>query len=560
MAQENENKLLTRVPPQNKEAEIAVLCCCLDEPDTLAHITSFLQPEDFYVPAHQIIYETIFLLYAESKSIDVITVGDQLKKQGTLEKIGGMTYLSSIVDAHALVSNYMEYVKIVRQKALFRKLIKSMDEVTRLSYAGEEDAYSLIEIAISRLAELRERNKDDENFQILREVLSQTLTDIFDPKPDTSIKSHFPTLDYVTNGFRPGTLTIVAARPAMGKSAFVINIAANVAIKDKIPVAFFSLEMSAKEIGNRIISSRCDISTSMVQNVKKLTSEHIDKIKSTLPAFRETPLYIDDHAGLNTAEMLTRCRELQNKTGGRLGLVCIDYLQLMQPVSTRGNSSRQQEISDISRSLKLMAKELNVPVIALSQLSRDAEKRDDHRPVLSDLRDSGAIEQDADMVMFIHRPDYYKQKNNDDDEGDEKKFKRRSEDEEEIQKAEIIVAKNRQGPTKVVYVSWNGSRTTFFEKPKKNPNDIQGPSDEDAPPPSNADDHVFDTIFNADAFEEFDAANIPAPADAPAFEEFDASGIPDPGDDTSSGFAEPDELPEEFLTDDPDDFLGADPI
>ena len=296
--------------------------------------------------------------------------------------------------------------------------------------------------------------------------------------------SHFSVLDHVTNGFRPGTLTIVAARPSMGKSAFVINIAVNVALKDHLPVAFFSLEMNGQEIANRILASRCDISISSLQNSKRLSQDEMSRINGSMPMLGNTPLYIDEHSGLNTAEILTRCRELQNRLGKKLGLICIDYLQLMNPAVERKNASRQQEVSDISRALKLMAKELEVPVIALAQLSRESEKRDDHIPVLSDLRDSGAIEQDADMVMFIHRPDYYKHKDeSEDDEGQTRQEKFKKIDAEEIQRAMIVVAKNRQGPTKSVFLSWNGSRTTFFEKEKENPNAVAGPSDEDAPPP-----------------------------------------------------------------------------
>ena len=479
-----DRSILTRVPPQNNDAEIAVLCCCLDSQKVIPTVAAYLVANDFYSPAHQKIFETIYRLYSESKSIDLITVGDELKKQGELDKVGGMAYLSSIVDAHALLSNLTEYCRIVRQKSMSRKIIKSMEDLTRQTYEGETDPGNLIEIAISRLAELRD-SKSDDSLVSLKDVLKETVANIVNPPKDKVVRSHFTQLDYVTNGFRPGTLTIVAARPSMGKSAFVINIAVNVALKDDLPVAFFSLEMNAQEIANRILASRCDISISTLQRSKSLSSDEFTRINASLPRLGNTPLYIDEHSGLNTAEILTRCRELQNRLGKKLGLICIDYLQLMNPVSERKNASRQQEVSDISRALKLMAKELEVPIIALAQLSRESERRDDHRPILSDLRDSGAIEQDADMVMFIHRPDYYKHKEESDDEeennNNQQKFKKY--DAEEIQRAMIIVAKNRQGPTRDVYLSWNGSRTTFFEKEKADPNAVSGPSDADAPPP-----------------------------------------------------------------------------
>lgn len=482
MAQSDENLLKNRVPPQNNDAEIAVLSCCLDSKDALAGSAVVLEADDFYTPAHQLIFQTMKDLYAESKTVDIITVGDSLKKHGDLEKAGGMAYLSELVDAHALISNYTEYIKIVRQKSMNRKLITSIKEIMQMSYDGDEDPHNLIELAISRLAELRDHGIDDATFLSLKDVLTETVKNIITPKKEKAVMSHFALLDWVTNGFRPGTLTIVAARPSMGKSAFVINIAANVAIKSGLPVAFFSLEMSGEEIGNRILSSRCDISTSVLQSGKNLSHEDIGRINGSLPFLGKAPLFIDEHSGTSPAEMLTRCRELQNKLGRKLGLVCIDYLQLMSAV--RSNPSRQQEISEISRSLKLMAKELKVPIIALSQLSRESEKRDTHRPILSDLRDSGAIEQDADIVMFIHRPDYYKNKEEVTTDESGEGTKPVAIDEEKIEKAEIIVAKNRQGPTKTIYLSWNGSRTVFFESERNDPNAPMGPSDQDAPPES----------------------------------------------------------------------------
>lgn len=512
-----DRSILTRVPPQNNDAEIAVLCCCLDSQKVIPTVAAYLVANDFYSPAHQKIFETIYRLYSESKSIDLITVGDELKKQGELDKVGGMAYLSSIVDAHALLSNLTEYCRIVRQKSMSRKIIKSMEDLTRQTYEGETDPGNLIEIAISRLAELRD-SKSDDSLVSLKDVLKETVANIVNPPKDKVVRSHFTQLDYVTNGFRPGTLTIVAARPSMGKSAFVINIAVNVALKDDLPVAFFSLEMNAQEIANRILASRCDISISTLQRSKSLSSDEFTRINASLPRLGNTPLYIDEHSGLNTAEILTRCRELQNRLGKKLGLICIDYLQLMNPVSERKNASRQQEVSDISRALKLMAKELEVPIIALAQLSRESERRDDHRPILSDLRDSGAIEQDADMVMFIHRPDYYKHKEESDDEeennSNQQKFKKY--DAEEIQRAMIIVAKNRQGPTRDVYLSWNGSRTTFFEKEKADPNAVAGPSDADAPPPwSDEAVPVPEELFGEPSLQIPDAVIESAPA-APA--------------------------------------------
>ncbi len=514
MAQTDSRSIMTRVPPQNNEAEVAILCCCLDSDQYLTQITSRLLADDFYSPAHQKIYETIYHLYSESKSIDLITVGDELKKQGELEKVGGMEYLSSIVDAHALISNYEEYIKIVREKALSRKLIKSMEDLTRQTYEGETEPGNLIEIAISRLAELRDHNTSDEALKSLKEILVSTIDNIVKPQNENVVRSHFTQLDHVTNGFRPGTLTIVAARPSMGKSAFVINVAINVALKDKVPVAFFSLEMNAQEIANRILASRCDISISNLQNSKRLTSDDLEKIRGSMPTLGKTPLYIDEHSGLNTAEILTRCRELQNRLGRKLGLICIDYLQLMQPATTRTNSSRQQEVSDISRALKLMAKELAVPVIALAQLSRESERRDDHRPVLSDLRDSGAIEQDADTVMFIDRPDYYK-KNDDvapqNGEGDSAPKPQDVDNDNVVKDAYIYLSKNRQGRTGRDKVCWIARKTLFYEFDKNS----HDPEESDSPytRTQSADSASSSYDFEDEMDNRPDDADVPPPGD-----------------------------------------------
>ena len=262
--------MIQRVPPQSKDAEQAVLYCCLESQDVLQRAMGILLAEDFYEPAHKIIYDTIITLYSQSKSVDLITVGDSLRREGKLEKVGGMTYLSTIVDTRSLLSNFDEYVKIVRQKAQARRMIKNIDEILKMSYEGKMDINSLIELAIGRLSEMRDINRQDISFLALKDVLEHSLRDILHPEDTRAIKSHFSLVDHVTNGFRPGTLTIVAARPAMGKSAFVINIATNVALYEKKAVAFFSLEMSAKEIGNRILSSRCDIPTSAIQCLRRL--------------------------------------------------------------------------------------------------------------------------------------------------------------------------------------------------------------------------------------------------------------------------------------------------
>ena len=461
MAKALSNVPAGRLPPQNVQAEQAVLCSCLDSENALTVVSAILNPEDFYRPDHKLIFSAILELLSTRSAVDIITVSDLMGKRGELEQVGGTAYISQLSDLSVIRSNAAEYAAIVRQKAMLRKLINSLDDVTKLSYEGEQEANNLVDIAIKRLSDIRE-NPTGGGFETIYDILKRTLQEIVDiskgKKERSVVRTGFPLLDKAIGGLRPGSLIIVAARPAMGKSAFVINIATNTAINYNTHVAFFSLEMSKAEIGNRILASRTDVSTYALQSadIKENDWEQIGKAMSLLtPA----PFYIDDRSGINTIEMMAKCRQLKNEN--KLGLIIVDYLQLMNSAGNRGGGNRQQEISEISRSLKIMAKELQVPVIALSQLSRGAEYREDRRPLLADLRDSGAIEQDADMVMFIYRDKYY--------DNSTKKA--------EVEDAEIIIAKNRQGETKTVMVKWWARKTLFFEPDQPGqPGDPQEPS------------------------------------------------------------------------------------
>jgi len=461
MAKALSNVPAGRLPPQNVQAEQAVLCSCLDSENALTVVSAILNPDDFYRPDHKLIFSAILELLSTRSAVDIITVSDLMGKRGELEQVGGTAYISQLSDLPVIRSNAAEYAAIVRQKAMLRKLINSLDDVTKLSYEGEQEANNLVDIAIKRLSDIRE-NPTGGGFETIYEILKRTLQEIVDiskgKKERSVVRTGFPLLDKAIGGMRPGSLIIVAARPAMGKSAFVINIATNTAINYNTHVAFFSLEMSKAEIGNRILASRSNVSTYALQSadIKENDWEQIGKAMTLLtPA----PFYIDDRSGINTIEMMAKCRQLKNEN--KLGLIIVDYLQLMNSAGSRSGGNRQQEISEISRSLKIMAKELEVPVIALSQLSRGAEYREDRRPLLADLRDSGAIEQDADMVMFIYRDKYYDN----------------SVEKPEIEDAEIILAKNRQGETKTVMVKWWARKTLFFEPDQPGqPGDPQEPS------------------------------------------------------------------------------------
>jgi replicative DNA helicase len=475
-----------RIPPQSIQAEQAVLCSCLDSESAMTVALTVLVPADFYHPGHRLIFTAILELSALRNAVDIITVSEHLAKKGELEAVGGTAYISQLSDLMIIRSNVSDYAAIVRQKSMLRRLITSLDEVMKLSFEGEQEANNLVDIAIKRLSDMREA-PTGAGFESVNEILKRTLQDILDiskgKKERKVVHTGFSKLDQATGGLRPGSLIIVAARPAMGKSALVVNIATNTAISYKTHVAFFSLEMSKEEIGNRILSSKSNVSTFKLQNAN-IADDEWTKISEALSLLTPAPFYIDDRSGINTVEMMAKCRQLKNEN--RLGLVVVDYMQLMTPAGGRNFGNRQQEISEISRSLKIMAKELEVPVIALSQLSRGAEQRDEHRPILSDLRDSGAIEQDADLVMFIYRKNYYES----------------NLEKPEIEDAEIILAKNRQGPTKTVHMKWWAKRTMFFEPAlpgeaeeddnytpgkktgakKESPDAIYNPGDKDAPP------------------------------------------------------------------------------
>lgn len=435
-----------KLPPQSKQAEQAVLCSCLDSETALTVVTSVLVPDDFYFPNHRLIFSAILELVSLRTPVDIITVAELLAKKGDLETAGGTEYISKLSDMPVIRSNAAEYAGIIRQKSMLRKLITSLDDVVKLSFEGEQEANHLVDIAIQRLTAIRE-NPTGIGFESIHDILKRTLQEIVDISRGKTEKkvvyTGFSMLDNAIGGLRPGSLIIVAARPAMGKSAFVINIATNAAINYGTHVAFFSLEMSKTEIGNRILASRSSVSTYALQNAD-IKEKDWDDIGNAMAILSPIPFVIDDRSGINTIEMMAKCRQLKNEN--KLGLIIIDYLQLMSSAGNRNSGNRQQEISEISRSLKIMAKELEVPIIALSQLSRGAEYREDRRPLLADLRDSGAIEQDADMVMFLYRDKYYE-----------------SGEKPEIEDAEIIIAKNRQGATRTVMVKWNAKKTLFYE-------------------------------------------------------------------------------------------------
>lgn len=436
-----ESDVISKAQPNDILAEQAVLGAMLVDKDAVIASIEVLKSEDFYREDNKEIYAAMLELYSIGKSIDMITLKDQLTLRGTLDKVGGISYIASLVDNVPAVSNVENYIKIVEEKSVIRNLIKTANEIIRNSYSGTEDVDALVEQAEKRIFDVvQERNS--RGYASIREILINVFDEIEEISKSgqsiSGLESGFIDLDAKTSGLNKSALLIVAARPAMGKSAFVLNIASYVAKHQKTPVMIFNLEMSKEEVTKRILCAESEVDSTKVKNAT-LESEDWLKLGEASGRLSDMPIYIDDTPGLTSAELRAKCRKA--KLEKNIGLVIIDYLQLME--SKNKSSSRQQEVSEISRSLKILAKELNIPVIALSQLSRATESRTDHRPMLSDLRESGSIEQDADIVMFLHREDYY-------DANTEKK-----------NVAEVIIAKNRSGSTGTVELAWIPEYTKF---------------------------------------------------------------------------------------------------
>ena len=436
-----ESDVISKAQPNDILAEQAVLGAMLVDKDAVIASIEVLKSEDFYREDNKEIYAAMLELYSIGKSIDMITLKDQLTLRGTLDKVGGISYIASLFDNVPAVSNVENYIKIVEEKSVIRNLIKTANEIIRNSYSGTEDVDALVEQAEKRIFDVvQERNS--RGYASIREILINVFDEIEEISKSgqsiSGLESGFIDLDAKTSGLNKSALLIVAARPAMGKSAFVLNIASYVARHQKTPVMIFNLEMSKEEVTKRILCAESEVDSTKVKNAT-LESEDWLKLGEASGRLSDMPIYIDDTPGLTSAELRAKCRKA--KLEKNIGLVIIDYLQLME--SKNKSSSRQQEVSEISRSLKILAKELNIPVIALSQLSRATESRTDHRPMLSDLRESGSIEQDADIVMFLHREDYY-------DANTEKK-----------NVAEVIIAKNRSGSTGTVELAWIPEYTKF---------------------------------------------------------------------------------------------------
>ena len=433
---------LGKVPPHDEDAEQAVLGSMLTDNDAVMAAVEVLKEDAFYREDNKIIYQAILNLYSKSEPIDIITLKDELESMGKFVQVGGFEYLASLPDKVPTTANVQKYIKIVEEKSVLRNLIKTANEIIELGYNPTEDVEDIMDGAEKKIFDIMQ-SKNTKSYTPIKDVLVESFTNLeklYNQKQHvTGVPTQFYDLDDKTAGLHGSELILVAARPAMGKTAFALNIATNAALRANVPVAIFSLEMSKDQLVNRMLCSEAMVDSNKVRT-GKLDEEDWTKLAEAIGPLSEAGVYIDDTPGISVMEIRTKCRKL--KMEKNIGLVVIDYLQLISG-SNKRNGSREQEISEISRSLKVLAKELNVPVIALSQLSRAVEQRDDHRPMLSDLRESGAIEQDADIVMFLYRDDYYNK------ESAEKDI------------AEVIIAKQRGGSTGTVKLYWMGNYTKF---------------------------------------------------------------------------------------------------
>lgn len=445
------NEQLEKLPPQDMEAETSVLGSLLLDKDAIIKVADFLNPSDFYQDNNAKIYEVMLELFEQRTPIDMVTLNSKLKEKKILSEIGGASYLSNLVNSVPSAAHVIHYGKIVAGKATLRRLINASSEITNLGYAEKGDIDVILDSAEQKLFSVSQKHFR-QNFIPIKSILSESFDRIDELHREKGklrgVPTHFKDLDNILAGLQRSDLIILAGRPSMGKTSFVLNIAANIAIKEEIPVGIFSLEMSKEQLVDRLLCAEAAVDSWKLRT-GNLSDEDFPKIGHAMGVLSEASIFIDDSASSNVMEIRTKARRLQAEHG--LGLIVVDYLQLMEG---RYNENRVQEISEISRSLKALARELEIPVIALSQLSRAVEQRPDKIPQLSDLRESGSIEQDADVVMFIFREDYYKP------------------DTERKMIADIYIKKHRNGPTGQVELLFKQEQMRFKNLEKRREKDI----------------------------------------------------------------------------------------
>ena len=437
---------LNSIPPHSLESEQCIIGSILMDSESLISAMDVISSDDFYSTAHKLIYETILELHSESKYIDIITVSDKLKSKGYLDEIGGINYLSSTTTIVPTTSNIRAYAEIVREKSTLRKLIRMSNEIIDLGYNEDIEIDDILNQAEKKIFDISQNNTNT-NFKFIGNVLTDVyskIEEVYSSNSDiTGIDTGFTDLNKKLGGFHNSDLILIAARPGMGKTAFALNLVLNAALKSDANVAVFSLEMSREQLVQRLVSAQSNVPLKHISN-GNIADDEWKKLMDGMKILSQTNIFIDDTPGIKASEIRSKCRKLKIEKG--LDMIMIDYLQLMEGEGRSEN--RQQEVSKISRALKILAKEMNCPVIALSQLSRSVENGKDKEPKLSDLRDSGAIEQDADIVMFIYRDEYYNKTS------------------EKKNIAEIKIAKNRHGELSDIELIWVGHVQKFLNKVK----------------------------------------------------------------------------------------------
>lgn len=449
-----DNNSVLKTPPHSVEAEQMILGCVLIDEDSYVNIAGVLHEAHFYRKEHQIIFHHIVKLKSFNRNVDALTVSDSLRQNNELEYVGGYDYINNLVESTASSANIKSYADIVRERYVLRELVKAGSEIVEAAYVTQgRDIDIILDEAEQKIFGIKDLNTNNKQFADLRVLLDRVLERVIemsqreDKDSVTGIATHYKELDEYTSGLQPGELIIIAGRPGMGKTSFAINIGEQVALKNKLPVAIFSLEMTGEQLVQRLLSSSAMVDQSSIKR-GDLTYDEMDKLYLAMNELKNAPIYIAETPGINVIDLRARVRRLKDHLGG-LGLVVIDYVQIMSGLNASRNSNRAQEIADISRSLKSLALELNVPIVLLSQLNREVESRHDKRPNIADLRESGALEQDADIILLLYRDSYYDPESKDGN------------------LAEINIAKNRSGSTGVFKLAFM-NKYTKFENPYMN--------------------------------------------------------------------------------------------
>ncbi|QGF23482.1 replicative DNA helicase [Raineyella fluvialis] len=433
-----------RQPPQDLIAEQSVLGAMMISKDAIAEVIELVRSDDFYKPAHELIYDAIVHLYSLGEPADAITVAEQLTKRGEIARVGGHTYLYDLVASVAVAANAGYYAQIVRDKAVLRRLVQASIKIAQLGYNAEGDVDDIVDEAQATMYAIADR-RTTEDYKPLEMLIEPTMDEMELIEAQGGVMSGVPTgfaeLDELTTGLHSGQMIIIAARPGMGKSTLGLDICRSAAIKHGLTACIFSLEMSQTEITMRMLSAEASVPLSHMRQ-GTMSSDEWDRVSSKASLIGSAPLFVDDSPNMTMMEIRAKARRLKQQHD--LKLIVLDYLQLMS--SGKKVESRQLEVSEFSRQMKLLAKELELPVIAISQLNRNSEKRDDKRPSVSDLRESGSLEQDADVIILVHRDDYYNK-----------------DDSDRVGEADIIVAKHRNGPTKTVTVAFQGHYSRFTD-------------------------------------------------------------------------------------------------